>query len=224
MIMKKINKKFIYTLLISISILFSTSCENKDIIAIKESIEETINTANKYVINTRTNKVHTYEHGTKIIGNKDNELILESSLSEILKDDQYDICHTYYAGIKKNIDLNTNDIKLIEKYMRLYDFIQNDAKTCEFLLSIFTVGSWYTENVYTYQGGANKAYKVELDAKAYASDSAYKRWENYREKYKSIYTYSDFKHILPVVYDSNKTTTSMVLYKCDLFKDKGNLY
>ena len=88
-------------------------------------------------------------------------------------------------------------------------------------MCIFEVGEWYVDNVYTYQGGKQTVVETETIAKTLASDKAYGRWRNYldNEYYNKNYGIKDDKKILPVVYDSNNKPTTLVTYKCDLFKN-----
>ena len=88
-------------------------------------------------------------------------------------------------------------------------------------MCIFEVEEWYVDNVYTYQGGKQTVVETENIAKNLASDKAYGRWRNYldNEYYNKNYGIKDDKKILPVVYDSNNKPTTLVTYKCDLFKN-----
>ena len=186
----------------------------------------------RYIINRRSGKVHTYNHGMEIIENSDNVLKTNESIEEILQNEKYDICLTCYAGLdlnlkkykKKTSDSKINklideEITLIEKYMRLYEFGQLDTETQKFLLCIFEVGSWYVNNVYTQLGGQKTVLEINTVAADYASENAYRRWQNYlNTKYYNKYELRTDKRILPVIYD-NDESTDMVLYRCDLFKD-----
>ena len=88
-------------------------------------------------------------------------------------------------------------------------------------MCIFEVGEWYVDNVYTYQGGKQTVVETENIAKTLASDKAYGRWRNYldNEYYNKNYGIKNDKKILPVVYDNNNKPTTLVTYKCDLFKN-----
>ena len=54
----------------------------------------------KYMINLRTNKLHTFTHGNKIIDSENNKLATNSEIVEILRNEKYDICKVCYAGLK----------------------------------------------------------------------------------------------------------------------------
>ena len=70
--------------------------------------------------------------------------------------------------------------------------------------------------------------EIKKIAKESASDVAYAKWNNYWKKdYFTRYELKDEKKILPTLYDfERKKHSSMVAYRCDLFKDadygKGN--
>ena len=141
-------------------------------------IEENVGT--NYIVNKRTGKVHSYTHGAQIIENKDNILETNDSLENILKNENYDICRTCWAGLRKNLSKYRNeDFNLMEKFMRLYNFNKEDEETQKFLMCIFEVGEWYVDNVYTYQGGKQTIIETENTAKKEASNKAYDRWINY---------------------------------------------
>ena len=177
----------------------------------------------KYIINIdpRSYKVHTYECGDSRIKNKSHQLATNSNLVDILKDKKYDVCHICYAGLRKYKSITEEDCILIEKYMRLYEFLQNDIDTCEFLMSIFEVGDWYVNNVYTYQGGLNIVSKIDIDAKEYASLNARNRWKDYKASYselKRVKNDSNLnnKKILSTTF-TNNVAQKYSLHKCDLF-------
>lgn len=145
---KKVNMLFaIFIVLFSLISCKSYVPVSNDINAIEESVTEENIVENKYIINIRSGKVHTYSHGIKIIENKDNIKESSESLDAILQNEKYDICHTCYAGLLIDDKINKYDINLIEKYMRLYEFSQIEPARAEFLISIFTVGDWYVNNV-----------------------------------------------------------------------------
>ena len=212
-------------ILLSIILLLCSSCTNKtqQELASTDTIREIEeNVGTNYIINKRTGKVHSYTHGTQIIENKDNILETNDSLENILKNENYDICRTCWAGLRKNLSKYRNeDFNLIEKFMRLYDFNKEDEEIQKFLMCIFEVGEWYVDNVYTYQGGKQTVIETENTAKKEASNKAYDRWRNYldNEYYNKNYGVKNEKRILPVVYDNNGKPTTLVTYKCDLFKN-----
>ena len=244
--MKKISeiKYFRVVLLLSIILLLSMSCtkEQRSEIIIKELNEDITQTQSepaahkeyRYVINRRSGKVHTYNHGIGIIENLNYVLKTNENLEKILENEKYDICLTCYAGLNLNLKKyrkKTNDsrgnkqiddeVALIEKYMRLYEFGQLDTETQKFLICIFEVGNWYVNNVYTQLGGQKSALEINSIAADNASENAYKRWKNYLDKeYYNKYELRTEKRILPVVYDG-KESTDMVTYRCDLFKNAG---
>ena len=242
---KHIRIKYFKTLLLLVPlVMLSVSCtkEKRSEIIIREIESETTHTQStpdayseyRYVINRRSGKVHTYNHGIEIIENPDNVLKTNENLEKILEDEKYDICLTCYAGLdlnlkkykKKTNDSKTNkqideEIALIEKYMRLYEFGQLDTETQKFLVCIFEVGNWYVNNVYTQLGGQKSALEINSIAADNASENAYKRWRDYLDKeYYSKYELRTEKRILPVVYDGEKST-DMVTYRCYLFKNAG---
>ena len=205
--MKKISeiKYFRVVVLLSIILLLSMSCtkEQRSEIIIKELNEDITQTQSepaahneyRYVINRRSGKVHTYNHGIGIIENPNYVLKTNENLEKILEDEKYDICLTCYAGLdlnlkkykKKTNDSKTNkqideEIALIEKYMRLYEFGQLDTETQKFLICIFEVGNWYVNNVYTQLGGQKSALEINSIAADNASENAYKRWKKYLDK------------------------------------------
>ena len=237
-------KYFRVALLLSLIPLFSVSCtrQERGEIIIREIESETTHTQStpdayseyRYVINRRSGKVHTYNHGIEIIENPNNVLKTNENLEKILENEKYDICLTCYAGLDLNLKKykkKTNDSKtkkqideevaLIEKHMRLYEFGQLDTETQKFLICIFEVGNWYVNNVYTQLGGQKSALEINSIAVDNASEDAYKRWRNYLDKeYYSKYELRTEKRILPAVYDG-KDSTDMVTYRCDLFKNAG---
>lgn len=242
---KYIEIKHFKTLLLLVPlVMLSVSCtkEKRSEIIIREIENETVQTQNitterneyRYVINRRSGKVHTYSHGIEIIENPDNVIKSNENLEKILENEKYDICLTCYAGLdlnlkkykKKTNDSKTNkqideEIALIEKFMKLYNFGQLDTETQKFLICIFEVGNWYVNNVYTQLGGQKSALEINSIAADNASENAYKRWRDYLDKeYYSKYELRTEKRILPVVYDG-KDSTDMVTYRCDLFKNAG---
>ena len=166
-----------------------------------------------------------------------NKLESNENIEEILKNENYDICLTCFAGLKLNldkyktnkiandddVDLTNKEVNLIKLYMNMYEFGQLDTETQKFLICIFEVGSWYVHNVYTQLGGQNDVVKTELIARASASNAAYNKWRNYLDnEYYSKYKLRNEKKILPTLYDyDRKKYSSMVAYRCDLFKDAG---
>ena len=230
--------------MLTLLVLLSVSCtkQERSEIIIKEIENETTQTQSmteayseyRYVINRRSGKVHTYNHGIEIIENPDNVLKTNENLEKILEDEKYDICLTCYAGLDLNLkkykkkinDSKVNkqideEIALIEKYMRLYEFGQLDMETQKFLICIFEVGNWYVNNVYTQLGGQKSALEINSIAADNASQNAYKRWRDYLDKeYYNKYGLRTEKRILPVVHDGNEST-DMVTYRCDLFKNAG---
>ena len=242
---KHIRIKHFKTLLLLVPlVMLSVSCtkEKRSEIIIREIENETVQTQNitterneyRYVINRRSGKVHTYSHGIEIIENPDNVIKSNENLEKILENEKYDICLTCYAGLDLNLKKykkKTNDSKgnrlideelaLIEKFMKLYNFGQLDTETQKFLICIFEVGNWYVNNVYTQLGGQKSALEINSIAADNASENAYKRWRDYLDKeYYSKYELRTEKRILPVVYDG-KDSTDMVTYRCDLFKNAG---
>ena len=176
------------------------------------------------MINTNSNKIHTYIHGNNIIRNDEHKLSTNEELTELLKDEKYDICHICYAGLNVRDVIKQFDHELIEKYMRLYEFVSDDYDTCEFLMSIFEVRDWYVNNVYTYQGGLNNVWKINTDAKEYASRNAQKKWEEYKASYSELKkvkndTSLNNKKILSTTYNSN-IALKYSLHKCDIFKNQ----
>lgn len=190
----------------------------------------------KYIINTRTGKVHTYSDGVNRVSEK-YQLKSNENIEKILENEKYDICLNCRAGLKLNLDnyekrankyayndeddLSNSVVNLILNYMRLYEFGKLDTETQKFLICLFEVGSWYVNNVYTQLGGQKSIVEVENTAKISASDSAYKKWRNYLDReYYSKYELKNNKRILPAVYDKGEST-DMATYRCDLFKDAG---
>ena len=220
-------QKLLYKLFTAIILLLllCSSCTNKtqQELASTDTVKEIEeNVGANYIINKRTGKVHSYTHGAQIIENKDNILETNDSLENILKNENYDICRTCWAGLRKNLSKYRNeDFNLIEKFMRLYDFNKEDEETQKFLMCIFEVGEWYVDNVYTYQGGKQTIIETENTAKKEASNKAYDRWRNYldNEYYNKNYGVKNDKKVLPVVYDNNGKPTTLVTYRCDLFKN-----
>lgn len=106
-------------------VLLSVSCtkQERSEIIIREIESETTHTQStpdayseyRYVINRRSGKVHTYNHGIEIIENPDNVLKTNENLEKILEDEKYDICLTCYAGLDLNLKKykkKTNDSKI----------------------------------------------------------------------------------------------------------------
>ncbi len=212
--------------LILLLILLLSSCSNSaqrnlastDII--KNAENEIVEGEYRYIVNKRTGKIHTYHHSMNSGMNPDNMLMTNDNLEMILEDEGKDLCRNCWAGIKTNLkSYDDNALDLIEKFMRLYDFAELDIETQKFLMCIFEVGEWYVDNVYTYQGGKQTVLETETIAKASASESAYKRWRNYLDnEYYNKYKLRNEKKVLPVVYDSDNKPTTLVIYRCDLFK------
>ena len=220
--------KFIPKMIIIITTMFCVSCTSlvsiQNSYELDENITESIDTQHnnqyKYIINKSSGKVHSYTHGNKIITNRDNIQQTNDNIENILKNHNYDICRTCWAGLKVNLkDYKNEDFNLIEKFMRLYDFGFCDEEEQKFLMCIFEVGEWYVDNVYTYQGGDSTVSDVEFNAKNSASNTAYERWQNYQKSYSASYAIENNKKILPVVYDDKNRPTTLVTYVCELFKN-----
>ena len=178
----------------------------------------------KYMINISSNKVHTFECGNSRIRSENNKFPTNDELINILSNEKYDVCHICYAGLRKNKSITEEDCVLVEKYMRLYEFLQNDDDTCEFLMSIFEVGNWYVNNVYTYQGGLNTVSKIDSDAKRYASDRAQNKWNEYKTSYSELMQVENGaslnnKKIQSTTFNGD-TALRYSLHKCDLFTDR----
>ena len=242
------TRKIIKNIFVIILILVCFSCTKEErSTAIKEELSkndsqivETIKNEEinpKYIINRRSGKVHSYTHGMNCGMSEHNKLESNENIEEILKNENYDICLTCFAGLKLNldkyktnkiandddVDLTNKEVNLIKLYMNMYEFGQLDTETQKFLICIFEVGSWYVHNVYTQLGGQNDVVKTELIARASASNAAYNKWRNYLDnEYYSKYKLRNEKKILPTLYDyDRKKYSSMVAYRCDLFKDAG---
>ncbi len=220
----------VYSLILLMS-LFSCSILEKEQDNLYE-IETTINnslkveTSYKSMINIdpRSYKVHTYECGNSRIKNENHKLATNSNLVDILNNKKYDVCHICYAGLRKYKSITEEDCVLIEKYMRLYEFLQNDIDTCEFLMSIFEVGDWYVNNVYTYQGGLNTVATINKGAKEKASTNAQSKWENYKASYSELKKVKNHlslnnKKILSTTFNENGAL-KYGLHKCDLFEGR----
>ena len=242
------TRKIIKNIFVIILILVCFSCTKeerntiiKEEIAKNDSqIVETIKneeTNPKYIINRRSGKVHSYTHGMNCGMSEHNKIESNENIEEILKNQNYDICLTCFAGLKLNldkyrtnkiandddVDLTNKEVNLIKLYMNMYEFGQLDTETQKFLICIFEVGSWYVHNVYTQLGGQNDVAKTEMIARASASNASYNKWRNYLDhEYYSKYELRNEKKILPTLYDYEKRKYSnMVAYRCDLFKDAG---
>lgn len=138
----------------------------------------------KYIINTRTGKVHTYSDGINRVSEK-YQLKSNENIEKILENEKYDICLNCRAGLKLNLDnyekrankyvyndeddLSNSEVNLILNYMRLYEFGKLDTETQKFLICLFEVGSWYVNNVYTQLGGQKSVIEIENTAKISAS-------------------------------------------------------
>jgi hypothetical protein len=190
----------------------------------------------KYIINTRTGKVHNYSDGINRVSEK-YQLKSNENIETILENENYDICLNCRAGLKLNLDnyekrvnkfayddeddLSNSEVNLIMNYMRLYEFGQLDTEIQKFLICLFEVSNWYVNNVYTQLGGQKNIIEIENIAKTAASDSAYTKWRNYLDReYYSKYELKNNKRILSAVYDKG-IPTDMAIYRCDLFKDAG---
>ena len=222
---------------------FSCTKEKRSEVIINEVTKEDslINVSNnneeyKYIINTRTGKVHTYSDGINRVSEK-YQLKSNENIETILENENYDICLNCRAGLKLNLDnyekrvnkfayddeddLSNSEVNLIMNYMRLYEFGKLDTETQKFLICLFEVSNWYVNNVYTQLGGQKNIIEIENLAKTAASDSAYTKWRNYLDReYYSKYELKNNKRILPAVYDKG-ISTDMAIYRCDLFKDAG---
>lgn len=98
----------------------------------------------KYIINTRTGKVHTYSDGVNRVSEK-YQLKSNENIEKILENEKYDICLNCRAGLKLNLDnyekrankyayndeddLSNSVVNLILNYMRLYEFGKLDTET-----------------------------------------------------------------------------------------------
>ena len=241
-----IGKKCIYLLLLIILITSFSCTKEERSIAIKEELSkndsqivETIKNEEinpKYIINRRSGKVHSYTHGINCGMSEHNKLESNENIEEILKNENYDICLTCFAGLKLNlekyrtnkivndddVDLTNKEVNLIKNYMNMYEFGKLDTETQKFLICIFEVGSWYVNNVYTQLGGQKTAREIDDIAEVEASEAAYNKWRNYLTLYGNQYKFNENKKILPVIYDHKlKKYSEMVTYRCDLFKDAG---
>lgn len=242
MLNKNLCKKLIFSILV-ITTCFSCTKEKRSEIIINEVAKDNslISISNnteeyKYIINTRTGKVHTYSDGINRVSEK-YQLKSNENIETILENENYDICLNCRAGLKLNLDnyekrvnkfayddeddLSNSEVNLIMNYMRLYEFGQLDTETQKFLICLFEVSNWYVNNVYTQLGGQKNIIEIENLAKTAASDSAYTKWRNYLDReYYSKYELKNNKRILPAVYDKG-IPTDMAIYRCDLFKDAG---
>lgn len=180
-----------------------------------------------------------YTHGMNCGMSEHNKLESNENIEEILKNENYDICLTCFAGLKLNldkyktnkivndddVDLTNREVNLIKSYMNMYEFGQLDTETQKFLICIFEVGSWYVHNIYTQLGGQKTAREVDDIAEVSASEGAYNKWRNYLDWYGKQYNFKENKKILPVLFPDNPAT-DMVVYRCDFFKNlaygKGN--
>lgn len=242
-----IGKKCIYLVVLIILITsFSCTKEERNTV-IKEELSKSDSqiveiTSNqeitpKYIINRRSGKVHSYTHGMNCGMSEHNKLESNENIEDILKNENYDICLTCFAGLKLNldkyktnkivddddVDLTNREVNLIKLYMNMYEFGKLDTETQKFLICIFEVGSWYVNNVYTQLGGQKTFVETNKIAKASASNAAYAKWNNYwKNDYFKRYELRDEKKILPTLYDyERKKYSGMVAYCCDLFKDAG---
>ncbi len=148
-----IGKKCIYLLLLII-LITSFSCTKeersttiKDEIAKNDTqIVETIKNEEinpKFIINRRSGKVHSYTHGMNCGMSEHNKLESNENIEEILKNENYDICLTCFAGLKLNldkyktnkiandddVDLTNKEVNLIKNYMNMYEFGKLDTET-----------------------------------------------------------------------------------------------
>lgn len=185
MLLRRISKILIVLSLLTSCSIISNKSRLVDSVGMEDSEVPSINEY-KYMINISSNKVHTFECGNSRIRSENNKFPTNDKLINILSNDKYDVCHICYAGLRKNKSITEENCVLVEKYMRLYEFLQNDNDTCEFLMSIFEVGNWYVNNVYTYQGGLNTVSRIDSDAKRYASDSAQNKWSEYKTSYAEL--------------------------------------
>ena len=146
----------------------------------------------KYIINRHSGKDHIFTHGMNCGMSEHNKIESNENIEEILKNQNYDICLTCFAGLKLNldkyktkkagndddIDLTNREVNLIKLYMNMYEFGQLDTETQKFLICIFEVGSWYVHNIYTQLGGQKTAREVDDIAEISASEGAYNKWRN----------------------------------------------
>ena len=242
MMNKILCKKLIFSILV-ITTCFSCTKEKRSKVIINEVAKDDSiisignnNEEYKYIINTRTGKVHTYSDGINRVSEK-YQLKSNENIETILENENYDICLNCRAGLKLNLDnyekrvnkfayddendLSNSEVNLIMNYMRLYEFGKLDTETQKFLICLFEVSNWYVNNVYTQLGGQKNIIEIENIAKTAASDSAYTKWRNYLDReYYSKYELKNNKRILPAVYDKG-IPTDMAIYRCDLFKDAG---
>ena len=240
----KAIKKYIYLVIL---MLFCFSCTKEErSSAIKNELAKNdsqieVTTSNeeikpKYIINRRSGKIHSYSHGMNCGMSEHNKLESNENIEEILKNENYDICLTCFAGFKLNldkyktnkivndddVDLTNREVNLIKLYMNMYEFGQLDTETQKFLICIFEVGSWYVHNVYTQLGGQKTAREVDDIAEVSASEGAYNKWRNYLKEYGDKYEFKENKKILSTLYDyDRKKYSGMAAYRCDLFKDAG---
>lgn len=242
MLNKTIFKKLILFVLVTMSCFSCTKEKRSEVIINEVAKNDSIisignnNEEYKYIINTRTGKVHTYSDGINRVSEK-YQLKSNENIEKILENENYDICLNCRAGLKLNLDnyekrvnkfayddeddLSNSEVNLIMNYMRLYEFGQLDTETQKFLICLFEVSNWYVNNVYTQLGGQKNIIEIENIAKTEASDSAYTKWRNYLDReYYSKYELKNNKRILPAVSDKG-IPTDMAIYRCDLFKDAG---
>ena len=222
MLLRRISKILIVLSLLTSCSIISNKIRLVDSVGMEGTENPSINEY-KYMINISSNKVHTFECGNSRIRSENNKFPTNDNLISILSNEKYDVCHICYAGLRKNKSITEEDCVLVEKYMRLYEFLQNDD-TCEFLMSIFEVGNWYVNNVYTYQGGLNTVSKIDSDAKRYASESAQNKWNEYKTSYSELMQVENGaslnnKKIQSTTFNGD-TALRYSLHKCDLFTDR----
>lgn len=210
-----IKKRFIIFNFVFVCILLSCNKYNK--YTTDNQIKDYYEYKSSYIINIDSNKVHTYEHGNKIIKNVKNKLIMNRDLKEILKNDKYDVCRVCYAGLRKLNSISSSNVNLIEKYMKLYEFALNDYKMDDFILSILEVAEWYSNNVYTYQGAHKIKKDIDVMSKK-ANINARAIWEKKRDQF------NDVEFVMKATSDEiDKQTGSYInndaIYDCDLFLD-----
>ena len=223
MLLRRISKILIILSLLTSCSIISNKSRLMDAVGVEDTEVPSINEY-KYMINISSNKVHTFECGNSRIRSENNKFPTNDKLINILSNDKYDVCHICYAGLRKNKSITEEDCVLVEKYMRLYEFLQNDDDTCEFLMSIFEIGNWYVNNVYTYQGGLNTVSKIDSDAKRYASDNAQNKWNEYKTSYSELMQVENGaslnnKKIQSTTFNGD-TALRYSLHKCDLFTDR----
>ena len=217
----KIKCKIVYFLIWMIVIMLLFSCSDKRVIEEynrleSNKIEQTKNEkAYKYMINTDSCKVHTYDCGNSRIRNENHKLPINEKLEVILSDSKYDICGHCLAGLRAYKSLTENEISLIEDFMKLHEFVNIDFETEEFLMCIFEVADWYTDNVYTYQGAHKVKSEIDSMSKS-ASKKAQKIWNIKRA------SFNDTEYVMQSTNDdidlkTGKYKNNDARYDCNYF-------